>query len=85
MPLTEEEVAEKDALTGEGFLTWKRIHFLAFIRGIERFGRDGLDKVAADIPDHDEDNVREYAAVFLERYKELKGESSSFIASRRLS
>lgn len=75
VPLTEEEVAEKDTLTGEGFLTWKRNHFLAFIKAIERYGRDGLDKVAAEIPDHDEENVREYASVFLERYEELKGEA----------
>ena len=67
-------MAEKDALTGEGFLTWKRNHFLAFIKAIEKYGRDGLDKIAAEIPDHDEENVREYASVFLERYKELKGE-----------
>jgi hypothetical protein len=72
--LTEEEVAEKDALSGEGFLTWKRHHFLSFIKNLERYGRDALDKVAAEIPDHDEENVREYAAVFFDRYKELKGE-----------
>jgi SWI/SNF-related matrix-associated actin-dependent regulator of chromatin subfamily A member 5 len=73
VPLTEEEVAEKDALSGEGFLSWKRLHFLAFIKGLERYGRDALDKVAAEIPDHDEDNVREYAKVFFARYKDLKG------------
>jgi SWI/SNF-related matrix-associated actin-dependent regulator of chromatin subfamily A member 5 len=74
--LTEEEIAEKDALSGEGFATWKRHHFLSFIKNLERYGRDALDKVAAEIPDHDEENVREYAAVFFDRYKELKGGSS---------
>ncbi|OCF45020.1 transcription activator snf2l1 [Kwoniella heveanensis CBS 569] len=71
-PLTEEEVAEKDALVGEGFPDWQRRHFQAFVKGVERYGRDNLDKVAAEIQDHDEDAVREYAAVFFERYKELK-------------
>jgi SWI/SNF-related matrix-associated actin-dependent regulator of chromatin subfamily A member 5 len=75
-PLTEEEVAEKDTLAGEGFLDWKRNHYLAFIKGLERYGRDSLDKVAAEIPDHSEEDVREYAAVFFERYKEVKGEST---------
>ncbi|WWD08624.1 hypothetical protein V865_006737 [Kwoniella europaea PYCC6329] len=71
-PLTEEEAAEKDTLVGEGFPDWQRRHYQAFVRGVEKFGRDALDKVALEISDHTEDAVREYAAVFFERYKELK-------------
>lgn len=76
--MTEEENAEKDALAGEGFPDWQRRHFQAFIKAMERYGRDSLDKVALEIADHTEEEVREYAAVFFDRYKELKG---SFTAS----
>ncbi|KAK8861335.1 hypothetical protein IAR55_002154 [Kwoniella newhampshirensis] len=71
-PLTEEEVAEKDALVGEGFPDWQRRHFQAFIKAVEKYGRANLDKVAAEIPDHSEEAVSEYADVFFERYQELK-------------
>nr|XP_031859137.1 uncharacterized protein CI109_005487 [Kwoniella shandongensis]KAA5526209.1 hypothetical protein CI109_005487 [Kwoniella shandongensis] len=71
-PLTEDEVAEKDALVGEGFPDWQRRHFQAFIKAMEKYGRANLDKVAAEIPDHSEEAVREYADVFFERYQELK-------------
>ncbi|GFZ42856.1 DNA helicase [Saitozyma sp. JCM 24511] len=71
-PLTEEEVAEKDALVGDGFPDWQRRHFLAFIKSLERYGREALDKVALEVPDKTEEDVREYADVFFERYTELK-------------
>lgn len=74
-PLTEEEVAEKDALVGDGFPDWQRRHFLAFIKSLERYGREALDKVALEVPDKTEEDVREYADVFFERYTELKGGS----------
>jgi SWI/SNF-related matrix-associated actin-dependent regulator of chromatin subfamily A member 5 len=73
-PLTEEELAEKEALASDGFPEWKRNHFLAFVKGLERYGRDSLDKVALDVAEHTEDEVRKYASVFFERYGELKGE-----------
>ncbi|ORY25274.1 putative chromatin remodelling complex ATPase chain [Naematelia encephala] len=71
-PLTEEEIAEKDALTDEGFPDWARRHFQAFIKALERHGRNNLDKVAAEIEEKTEEEVRDYAEVFFERYKELK-------------
>ena len=40
---------------------------------MERYGRDSLDKVALEIADHTEEEVRDYASVFFDRYKELKG------------
>ena len=40
---------------------------------MERYGRDHLDRVAAEVADKSEEEVREYAKVFFERYKELKG------------
>ena len=71
--MTEEELAEKEALTGEGFADWQRRHFQNFIKALERYGRDHLDRVAAEVADKSEEEVREYAKVFFERYKELKG------------
>lgn len=59
----------------EGFPDWQRRHFQAFIKALERYGRDSLDEVALEIADHTEEEVREYAAVFFDRYKELKGAS----------
>ncbi|BEI80198.1 hypothetical protein CcaverHIS002_0107270 [Cutaneotrichosporon cavernicola] len=71
-PLTEAEKEEKEELAGDGFADWQRRHFLAFIKGMERYGRDSFDKVAADMQDKTEDEVREYAEVFFDRYVELK-------------
>ncbi|GMK54535.1 hypothetical protein CspeluHIS016_0111210 [Cutaneotrichosporon spelunceum] len=71
-PLTEAEKEEKEELAGDGFADWQRRHFLAFIKGMERYGRDSFDKIAADMQDKTEDEVREYAKVFFDRYTELK-------------
>ena len=76
-PLTEEEQAEKDALAGEGFLNWRRAHFQSFIKLVEKHGRDRLDLVAAEISDKNEEEVRDYAKVFFERYKEVESEFDS--------
>lgn len=73
VPLSEEEIAEKETLVGEGFHDWQRRHFQSFIRALEKYGRDDMEKVVTDVADRTEDEVREYAAVFFERYKELKG------------
>ena len=67
-------MAEKDTLAGEGFLDWQRRHFQSFIKALEKYGRDNLDKVALEVADHTEEGIREYAAVFFDRYTELKGE-----------
>ena len=72
--LTEEEAAEKESLADQGFPDWRRAHFQSFIKACERFGRHQLDKVAAEIADKTEDEVRAYADVFFERVDELKGE-----------
>lgn len=82
-PLTEEENAEKDALADEGFPDWNRRHFQSFIKGLERFGRDQLDKVAVEIADHTEESVRKYAKVFFERYTEIESEYELATWSRR--
>lgn len=77
VPLTEEEVAEKEALAEDGFGDWQRRHFHAFIKALERYGRDQMDIAAKEVPDKTEDEVRAYADVFFERYAEIKGGSLS--------
>lgn len=72
VPLTEEETAEKEDLAEDGFGDWQRRHFHNFIRAMERYGREALDKVAQEVTDKTEEDVRAYAAVFLERYTEIK-------------
>ncbi|KAL1410183.1 chromatin remodeling complex Adenosinetriphosphatase [Vanrija albida] len=71
-PLTEEENLEKDSLVTDGFSEWQRRHFVSFIKGLERYGRDALDKVALEVQDKTEEEVHQYAKVFFERYTELK-------------
>ena len=72
VPLTEEEIAEKEALAGEGFPDWQRRHFQSFIKGAEKYGRDAIDKIAFEIEGKTEEEVREYARVFFERHTEIK-------------
>lgn len=74
-------MAEKDSLAEEGFPDWQRRHFQSFIKGVERFGRDSLDKVAFEIADKSEEEVRAYAKVFFERYSEVESESIFDISS----
>lgn len=80
-PLTEEEQQEKEELAEDGFITWKRSHFTAFIKGLERHGRDAMDKVVVEVQaaggqaePKTEEEVRQYAKIFFDRHTELKGE-----------
>ena len=73
--LNEEEIAEKDSLSNEGFSDWRRAHFQSFVKAVEKYGRDALDLVTLEIADKTEEEVREYSKVFFERYKELESES----------
>jgi SWI/SNF-related matrix-associated actin-dependent regulator of chromatin subfamily A member 5 len=66
-------------LADEGFPDWKRRDFQAFIKALEKFGRNQLDKVAAEVPDHTEESVRKYAKVFFDRYTEIESECLSVI------
>mmetsp|Transcript_40687 Transcript_40687/g.90456 ORF Transcript_40687/g.90456 Transcript_40687/m.90456 type:complete len:1088 (-) Transcript_40687:511-3774(-) len=70
-PLSEEELAEKDRLLEDGFNNWSRRDFNAFVRACEKYGRQALTQIAAEIDGKTEEEVRQYAAVFWARYKEL--------------
>lgn len=45
-PLTEEETKERDTLLTEGFGSWTKREFSAFVRGCERHGRTALPEIA---------------------------------------
>ncbi|KAJ8565977.1 hypothetical protein K7X08_008553 [Anisodus acutangulus] len=70
-PLTAEEQEEKEKLLEEGFSTWSRRDFNTFIRACEKYGRNDIKSIAAEMEGKTEEEVERYAKVFKERYKEL--------------
>ncbi|KAJ4886085.1 putative chromatin-remodeling complex ATPase chain [Raphanus sativus] len=70
-PLTAEEVEEKEGLLEEGFSTWSRRDFNSFLRACEKYGRNDIKSIAAEMEGKTEEEVERYAQVFKERYKEL--------------
>ncbi|KAJ8573847.1 hypothetical protein K7X08_010358 [Anisodus acutangulus] len=70
-PLTAEEQEEKDKLLEEGFSTWNRRDFNTFIRACEKYGRNDIRSITAEMEGKTEEEVERYAKVFKERYKEL--------------
>ncbi|KAK4718637.1 hypothetical protein R3W88_016975 [Solanum pinnatisectum] len=70
-PLTAEEQEEKEQLLEEGFSMWSRRDFNTFIRACEKYGRNDLKSIAAEMEGKTEEEVERYAHVFKERYKEL--------------
>ncbi|KAK6122620.1 hypothetical protein DH2020_043635 [Rehmannia glutinosa] len=70
-PLTAEEQEEKERLLEEGFSTWSRKDFNAFIRACEKYGRNDIRSIASEVEGKAEEEVGRYAKVFKERYKEL--------------
>ncbi|KAL8457722.1 hypothetical protein ACS0TY_035549 [Phlomoides rotata] len=70
-PLTAEEQEEKERLLEEGFSTWSRRDFNNFIRACEKYGRNDIVSIASEIDGKTEEEVEQYAKVFMEIYKEL--------------
>ncbi|XP_024528171.1 ISWI chromatin-remodeling complex ATPase CHR11 [Selaginella moellendorffii] len=70
-PLTAEEQEEKEQLLQEGFCTWTRRDFNAFVRGCEKYGRFDFASIANEMEGKTEEEVERYCRVFQERYKEL--------------
>ena len=71
VPLTEDEIAEKEELSTQGFANWQRRDFHAFIRANEKYGRDKYNEIAEEIATKSPKEVKEYAKVFWERYEEI--------------
>eukprot|EP01018_Ginkgo_biloba_P017716 Gb_39649 [translate_table: standard] len=70
-PLTADEQEEKEQLLEEGFSNWTRRDFNTFVRACEKFGRNDIKSIAAEMEGKTEEEVERYAKVFKERYKEL--------------
>ncbi len=71
-PLTEDEVAEKDALLQEGFTHWSKRDFSHFVKANEKYGRHNVDAICSEMGDSKTaKEVKEYHEVFWERVNEL--------------
>ena len=70
-PLTEEEKAEKERLSEQGFGDWNRRDFQQFINGSAAHGRKNVEAIANDIQGKDLDEVKEYHKIFWKRYTEI--------------
>lgn len=71
VPLTEEEQAEKTELSEQGFGDWNRRDFQQFVNGSGRYGRTDYESIADDIDSKTTAQVKAYAKVFWQRYKEI--------------
>ena len=70
-PLTEEEQEQKAIMSEKGFVDWNRRDFQQFINGCAKFGRNNYAGIATEVDGKNEKEVRQYAQVFWQRYKEL--------------
>ncbi|KAL1681451.1 SNF2 family N-terminal domain-containing protein [Schizophyllum commune] len=71
-PLTEEEIAQKDAYISKGFGDWTRRDFQQFVRGLETYGWGAsFDLYASEIPDKTAGDVAQYYKVFKDRWTTL--------------
>lgn len=63
-PLLDEETKKtKELLLAEGFSSWSRIHYSAFIKACAKFGREEYGKIALEVGKSEED-VKSYAVAF---------------------
>ncbi|KAK3678899.1 chromatin remodeling complex Adenosinetriphosphatase [Recurvomyces mirabilis] len=70
--LTEQEIQEKDYLAEQGFGDWNKRDFQQFVNGSAKWGRKDFEKIASEVDSKDMREVKEYAAVFWKRYKEIQ-------------
>uniref|UniRef100_A0A6A7G0I3 ISWI chromatin-remodeling complex ATPase CHR11 n=2 Tax=Hirondellea gigas TaxID=1518452 RepID=A0A6A7G0I3_9CRUS len=62
--LTEEEEQERTKLLEEGFSSWNRRDFYAFVKLCKLFGRDSVDSIKGEIPGKTAKEVCEYHKAF---------------------
>ena len=70
-PLTEEEKELKEQLSDVGFAEWNRRDFQQFINGTAKFGRTNWAGISTEVDGKNQNEIKQYAAVFWERYTEL--------------
>uniref|UniRef100_A0A914YR45 Uncharacterized protein n=1 Tax=Panagrolaimus superbus TaxID=310955 RepID=A0A914YR45_9BILA len=71
VPLTEDEIIERDELLTQGFTEWTRRDFTAFVKASEKYGRTDLDAIATEVENKTKEEVVEYANVFWENIEDL--------------
>ena len=76
VPLTEEEVQRKEDLLLQGFGNWSRREVSQFAHAAGTYGRTAWAKIAADIENKTEKQVREYGKVFWDRWETLSNYKS---------
>lgn len=70
--LTPKEQEEKESLLKKGFKNWGKREFQAFLRSLERHGRDATPKeISEDIESKSESEVATYLSHFWENYQKL--------------
>ncbi|KAG5923456.1 hypothetical protein E4U61_003357 [Claviceps capensis] len=70
-PLTEEEKAEKEGLSTQGFGNWSRRDFQQFVNGSGKYGRHDYNGIAHEIDSKTASEIKAYAKVFWQRYTEV--------------
>ncbi len=68
--LTTEEENEKAEIKSKGFVSWTKNDFYAFVRAVEKYGKDSVHEIAEHIGKTVED-LEAYSKVFWERFSEL--------------
>lgn len=71
--LTEEEKELKAELLTQGFNTWNRRDFVHFVLLSGKYGRNAISLISSEFEEKTPEEVREYAKVFWQRYKEIDG------------
>lgn len=79
--LDDDEYAEKEELSTDGFGTWSKRHFQQFINGSARHGRNEYEKITVEVEGKTLEDVKEYAAAFWSKYKAIGGEYSPYVYS----
>ncbi|KAM0255472.1 hypothetical protein ACHAQJ_005699 [Trichoderma viride] len=70
-PLTEEERAEKEELSNQGFGHWNRRDFQQFVNGSGKYGRTDYQGISNEIDSKTTAEIRAYAKVFWQRHTEI--------------
>ena len=70
---TEEDEKSKQEYLDQSFGNWNKREFLAFISACIKFGRDKYDLISNAIHSKTSEEVKEYSAVFWQRYEEVQG------------
>ena len=71
-PLTDEERADKERMSDQGFAYWNRRDFQQFVNGSAKYGRTNYQDIALEVDSKEPSEIKEYAKVFWKRYTEIK-------------